>query len=592
MYHNAGELTLAQDNNSLYNCTYHSGGQLTGEPVTYPGYSSSPLVTLGFTYDAFGNRIGMTDSLGGSMGYTFNGENQMTGASLAVSGTTSATLSMSYDGLARLSGTTMSSPSGATIASSDTYDNAGRLTNISYKDGGSTLASYTYGYNAASQITSYQGLSYSLSYTCLQDGELYGASGTLAGSTYSVTYNYDANGNRTSTSTDIGDTITNATYTTATGNEMTGDGTNTYTFDNNGNTLTQTNTATGTVTHFTWDYENRLTDVKVVSSGGTVLNDEKFTYDVFGNRICVSLNGTQTLYTVYDGSNPYMDFNGSGSVTERYLYNPYAQNQFYGQVNRSGTTEWFVTDNLNSIRQVLSTSGTSLATIVYDPFGQLMTSLNSYAPRFLYTGGAYDAITGMYTDGAREENPLDGRWMSQDSTRVLIGHNPYEFTVANLSEHENQKKIEKQNVGYRVEEWYLRYTDGPSEGKRIYIDSLKQKIAHRDRLSEIPDGRAVIFARVEVTNNTESNILARITLTLLQRNEERESWFFVEGVPSAYVLVRPGESRYINKSLSMDLNSQEWLRKFSLCMFYYQANDYRRHNPIPVQESECVFTVR
>ena len=130
----------------------------------------------------------------------------------------------------------------------------------------------------------------------------------MAGSTYSVSYNYDANGNRTSTSTDIGGTITNATYTTTTGNEMTGDGTNTYTFDNNGNTLTQTNTSTGTVTYYSWDYENRLAEVKVVSKSGTVLNDEKFTYDVFGNRIGVSLNGTQTLYTVYDGSCTFRDF--------------------------------------------------------------------------------------------------------------------------------------------------------------------------------------------------------------------------------------------------------------------------------------------
>jgi RHS repeat-associated protein len=331
--------------------------------------------------------------------------------------------------LARLSGTTMSSPSGATIANTDTYDNASRLTNISYTNGGSTLASYTYGYNAASQITSYQGLSNSLSYTYLQDGELSGASGTLAGSTYSATYNYDANGNRTSTSTNIGGTITNATYTTATGNELTGDGTNTYTFDNNGNTLTQTNTSTGTVTHFTWDYENRLTEVKVVSSGGTVLNDEKFTYDVLGNRIGVSLNGTQTLYTVYDGSNPYMDFNGSGQLTERYLYNPDALNQFYGQVNASGTTEWFLTDNLNSIRQVLNANGATLSTIVYDPYGQLLTSLNTSDPRFLYTGGAYDAITGMYTDGAREENPVDGRWMSQDPLGLLSGENLYRYTT-------------------------------------------------------------------------------------------------------------------------------------------------------------------
>jgi hypothetical protein len=38
-------------------------------------------------------------------------------------------------------------------------------------------------------------------------------------------------------------------------------------------------------------------------------------------------NGTQQLYTVYDGKNPYIDFNGNGTLTERYLTNPNALNQ-------------------------------------------------------------------------------------------------------------------------------------------------------------------------------------------------------------------------------------------------------------------------
>ena len=419
-YDNAGDLILAQDNNSLYNITYNSGGQLTGGTVTYPGYSSSPLVTLGFTYDAFGNRSSMTDSLGGSMGYKYNGENQMTGMSLGINGTTDASLTMNYDGLARLSGTTMSTPSGATIASTNSYDNASRLTNINYTNGGSTLASYNYTYNAASEITNYQDNSgNTLTYGYDYSGELTSATGTLAASNYNQTWSYDANGNRTMPG-----------YSTGTGNQLLSDGVNNYTYDKNGNTLTQTNIATGTVTNYTWDYANRLTEVKVVNSSGTVLNDEKFTCDIFGNRIGVSLNGTQTLYTVYDGSNPYMDFNGSGQLTERYLYNPDALNQFYGQVNASGTTEWFVTDNLNSIRQVLSANGAALSTIVYDPFGQLLSSLNTSDPRFLYTGGAYDAITGMYTDGAREENPATGRWMSQDPLGFAAGdRNLYRYAI-------------------------------------------------------------------------------------------------------------------------------------------------------------------
>jgi YD repeat-containing protein len=182
-YDNADDLALAQDNNSEYNYTHNAGGQKTGETVTYPGYSSSPLVSLDFTYDQFGNRTGMTDSLGGSMGYTYNGENQMTGMSLALNGTTAASLTMNCDGLARLSGTTMSTPTGATIASANSYDNASRLTNISYTNGGSTLASYNYTYNAASEITNYQDNSgNTLTYGYDYSGELTSASGTLTAS--------------------------------------------------------------------------------------------------------------------------------------------------------------------------------------------------------------------------------------------------------------------------------------------------------------------------------------------------------------------------------------------------------------------------
>jgi RHS repeat-associated protein len=176
------------------------------------------------------------------------------------------------------------------------------------------------------------------------------------------------------------------------------------------------------VTYYTWNYRNRLTEVKQEDSQGHVLNDETFTYDVNNNRIGVSLNGTQQLYTVYDGSNPYMDFNGSGQLTERYLTNPNGLSQFYGQVSASGVTQWFLTDNLNSIRQVVSASGASLDAITYDPFGNILNQTNAAnAPRFLFTGGVVDSLTGTYEDGAREEDPVDGRWLNQDPKGFAAG---------------------------------------------------------------------------------------------------------------------------------------------------------------------------
>ncbi len=292
------------------------------------------------------------------------------------------------------------------------------MTNITDTDTtkSTTLASYTYGYDTASQLTSYQDNSgNSLTYSYDKVGELTGAAGTLAGSSYTAGYNYDLNGNRTSTGTDAGGSLTSATYTTTTGNELASDGTYTYTYDKDGNTLTQTDIATGTVTYYTWDYENRLTEEKVENSQGQVLEDETFTYDVNGNRIGVSLNGVQQLYTVYDGSNPYMDFNGSGQLTQRYLTNPNALSQFYGQVSASNAVQWYLTDNLGSIRQVVNSTGTSLDVITYDPYGNIVSQTNAAnAPRFLFAGGEYDPLTGEYRYEHRVDKPLDGDWLSED----------------------------------------------------------------------------------------------------------------------------------------------------------------------------------
>ncbi len=430
-YDAAGQLTLASDPYSSYSFTYDQDGRESS--VNNAGTPGVPAVTLTYGYDAFGNRTSLSDSKGGSVSYSYDAAKRLTNLGMTVNGSVAAQVTIGYDNANRLTGMTRTAPSvgGDTITTSYNYDNADRLTNITHKDTtrSVTLANYTYGYDKASELTSYQDNSgNSLTYGYDKVGELTSAIGTLASQSYTFNYNYDLNGNRTSTSTDVNGTLTTATYTTGTDNELSNDGTYTYTYDNNGNTLTQTNTRTGTVTNFTWDYRNRLTEEKVVS-GGVTVSDEKLTYDVFNNRIGVSLNGTQQLYTVYDGANPYMDFNGSGTaVTERYLSNPLALNEFYGEVSGTGTTQWFLTDNINSVRQVISTSGSVLDAITYDPYGNILNQTNSAnAPRFMYTGGAYDAISGTYLDGAREDNPVDGRWLSQDPSGLGPDNNPYRY---------------------------------------------------------------------------------------------------------------------------------------------------------------------
>ncbi len=54
-----------------------------------------------------------------------------------------------------------------------------------------------------------------------------------------------------------------------------------------------------------------------------------YTYDALDRRIGIDDNGSQT-WTVYDGINPYADFNGSGTLLTRYVSGPAIDEIFAG----------------------------------------------------------------------------------------------------------------------------------------------------------------------------------------------------------------------------------------------------------------------
>ena len=88
-------------------------------------------------------------------------------------------------------------------------------------------------------------------------------------------------------------------------------------------------------------------------------------YNALNQRIGIDDSGTQT-WTVYDGSSadakPYADFNGSGTLTERYLHGPGVVNgavvdELLARTSSGGTTAWYLTDKLGSVRDIVSSSG-------------------------------------------------------------------------------------------------------------------------------------------------------------------------------------------------------------------------------------------
>ena len=186
-----------------------------------------------------------------------------------------------------------------------------------------------------------------------------------------------------------------------------------------------TNTSTHVTTTYTYDFRNRLTEV---TTGGTVV--ATYTYDALNQRIGTDDNGTQT-WTVYDGKSPdaepYADFNGSGGLTVRYVHGPTVVNGavttgILARTSAGGTTAWYLTDNLGSVRDIVSSSGSELDHIVYDSFGNIVTETNaSNGDRFKFAGMQYDSTTGQYFDLARWYGSGAGRFLSLDPAQFGAG---------------------------------------------------------------------------------------------------------------------------------------------------------------------------
>jgi len=219
--------------------------------------------------------------------------------------------------------------------------------------------------------------------------------------------------------------------------------TDTYTYDNNGNRLTKQAVLTGQTgtpqqTTYSYDFENRLNQLQYVNIPGITGNQtDVLTYNGEGLRTQAVLNSVAANYS-YDGMNILVERDNNGNTTKSYTRGldfgggiGSLINQNYTN-NGTAVTQYYDYNDLGSLANTTTTTGTSANSYSYDAFGNLLTpQASGDTNRYLFSTKELDSRSGLQYFGARYYDPEIGRWLTQDPIGFVDGPNMYAYLEDN-----------------------------------------------------------------------------------------------------------------------------------------------------------------
>ena len=221
----------------------------------------------------------------------------------------------------------------------------------------------------------------------------------------SVSYNYDALGNRTNV-VNGGTTI----YVSNNLNQYASIGGVSLTYDDNGN-LTYDG-----ATSYTYDSENRLIesnapDVNVI-----------YGYDPFGRRISKTVDAVTTTY-IYDADQVIAEYDANNVLVRKYVYGLGIDEPI--AMATADETYYYTFDGLGSVIALADSNGDLVETYPYDVFGQPRTTSGIGNP-YLFTSRRHDE-SGLYYYRARYYNPHIGCFLQPDPAGYAVGLNLYTY---------------------------------------------------------------------------------------------------------------------------------------------------------------------
>ncbi len=387
-----GNLISAISDAGTTSVTYDSADRVTS--IEYPNGRS-----LSYTYDGAGNRTSMVNQDGEGTFYSYD----TAGRLLSVSDGNGVLTSYTYNDASQV---TLESNRNGTETEYQ-YDGAGRQAAIMNRDGdGNTSSSFVYEYDLLGRRTSSENEDGTWEYQYDDVGQLTRAeftSNTIDIEDTILTYDYDAAGNRISTSEN--GVITN--YTTGDLNQYSAAGDKTFDYDADGNLISQA--ATGNNYAYVYDVENRL--VEVTKPDGIVISYE---YDVFGNRSASIEDGVRTEFLVdpFGFGNVVGEYDSAGSKVASYTHG-------LGLVSRSAgddSVAFYDADAVGNITGLTDATGTTVNEYHYTPFGRELFESETIANNFEFNGafGVSEDAENLHYMRARSYDTETGRFLTED----------------------------------------------------------------------------------------------------------------------------------------------------------------------------------
>ena len=359
------------------------------------------------------------------------------------SGTTVASWTYSYDAGGRLTGVS----NGWNEATSWAYDGEGKLTSQSNANGTSLSATYNQARGWPTSVAYSNSAGVFASYGLTYDGGN-NAVGLLTGVTEqdgsTVSYGYNALYRLTS-DTRTGTNAGSHSYGyDLAGNATTVNGSAFAAYDNankisslNGGTISYD--ADGNLTSvagtgiansaFTWDERNRL---QSATANGTTVN---YGYGASGLRTWSQVgSGTKTFY-LYAGTALIGEI-PAGSSTPSAVYTWGVTGLISERLTAANKSLWYAFGPQGETRQLTDNTGAVVDTYAYSPYGVPIAGTGTDANPFRYGGqtGYYTDVnnpTGAILCGLRWYMPQLGRWISRDPIGYSGGYNLYEYCNSN-----------------------------------------------------------------------------------------------------------------------------------------------------------------